>query len=215
MPTSGSHSYDSERSRLRRSLEDQGLADDRADDLAALVLKKRESGSSPAAVSDRAGGPLGERDEAGDPGAVIELRSPAFSDGATMPPRFTKAGDNVAPALAWSHVPMGTVEQALLCEDRDGVGGPAVHWLLTGIGPDILALAEDAELPDVRTWPNSFGRRGYDGPMPPVGDDPHRYFFRLFALGRPLDLAPDTPVDAVRDALEQNHIATGTLMATF
>lgn len=30
------------------------------------------------------------------------------------------------------------------------------------------------------------GRRRYDGPTPPPGHGPHRYFFRLFALGRAL-----------------------------
>jgi len=36
---------------------------------------------------------------------------------------------------------------------------------------------------------NDFGRLGYEGPCTPPGP-PHRSFFRLYALGEPLDLPP-------------------------
>ena len=35
---------------------------------------------------------------------------------------------------------------------------------------------------------NDFGEEGYSGPRPPVGDDPHRYFFRVYATSAPLGL---------------------------
>ncbi|MFL5896418.1 MAG: YbhB/YbcL family Raf kinase inhibitor-like protein, partial [Thermoleophilaceae bacterium] len=37
---------------------------------------------------------------------------------------------------------------------------------------------------------NDFGKTGYGGPSPPEGHGVHHYHFKLYALDRPLDLAP-------------------------
>jgi phosphatidylethanolamine-binding protein (PEBP) family uncharacterized protein len=64
-------------------------------------------------------------------------------------------------------------------------------------------------------WPNDFGDARYDGPQPPIGDEPHRYVFRLYALDRPLALAPGTPSHTVREAVEDRHLDVGTLVGLF
>ena len=165
--------------------------------------------------TDRAAGPHGEGAGGGDPGAVLDLRSPAFNDHSYIPGRFSMDGDNTPPALDWSEPPEGTVELALLCEDPDAPGGTFLHWLLTGIDPSRRSLGEDEQPPEATTWENDYGERGYGGPKPPVGDDAHRYFFRLFALDAPLDLSPGADVDEVRAALDARRVATGTLVGLF
>ena len=217
MPTPGSHAYDRERQRLRRHLEGEGAFDEDAEKQAARTMASR-SRPNVAARSDRARGPLGERPSArggGDPGAVLQLRSPAFSDNAMIPPKLTQAGENLSPALEWSPAPPGTAEIALLCEDRDAPGGVVTHWLVTGIDPGVTSIAEGESPSGAVVWPNSFGNRGYDGPMPPIGDDPHRYFFRLFALEEPTALPPHATIDEVHEVLEDRHVATGTLIGLF
>lgn len=102
-----------------------------------------------------------------------------------------------------------------LCEDRDAPNGVFTHWLVTGIDPWVTSIAEGEGYDHAVVWPNSFGNRGYDGPMPPVGDDPHRYFFRLFALEERTALPPDAPTDLVREVLESRHLATGTVVGLF
>jgi Raf kinase inhibitor-like YbhB/YbcL family protein len=215
MPTPGSHGYDVQRTRLRGRLESEGVNDQHADEAANAILQRQSDAVSPAARSDRAGGPYGERGGGGDPGAVIGLRSPAFSDGAFIPPRFTRDGDDVSPALEWSDVPDGTVELALLFEDPDAPSGLFVHWLVTGIDPSTRAIGEGEVPPGAYVWENGYGERGYGGPEPPVGDDPHRYVFRLYALGSPLGLAPGASIDDVRAGLDDTRIATGTLTGLF
>jgi Raf kinase inhibitor-like YbhB/YbcL family protein len=214
MPTPGSHSYAVQRTRLRGKLDDEGVNDAKADEAANAILQKGNDAVSPAARTDRAAGPYGERGGGGDPGAVVELRSPAFNDHTLIPGRFSLDGDNLSPPLEWSEVPDGTVELALLCEDPDSAGGPFLHWLVTGIDPSVRSIAEGEEVPGT-SWPNDFGRRGYGGPRPPVGDDPHRYFFRVYALGSPLDLQPGVDLDTVRAALEGKRLAAGTLVGLF
>lgn len=214
MPTPGSHSYDVQRARLRGKLEDEGVNDRNADEAANAILQKENDAVSPAARTDRAAGPYGERGGGGDPGAVIDLRSPAFNDHTLIPGRFSLDGDNLSPPLEWSDVPDGTVELALLCEDPDAAGGPFLHWLVTGIDPSRRSIGE-GEQPPGTSWPNDFGTRGYGGPRPPVGDDPHRYFFRLYALDSPVGLAPGADLDAVHAALDERRLATGTLVGLF
>jgi hypothetical protein len=40
---------------------------------------------------------------------------------------------------------------------------------------------------------NSGGQAAYLGPCPPAGTGVHHYRFQLYAIGRPLTLAPTTP----------------------
>lgn len=145
---------------------------------------------------------------------MIELRSLAFNDHTLLPGRLSLDGDNVSPPLEWSDPPAGTAEQALLCEDPDAPGGTFLHWLVTGIDASVRSVAEGQDPPGT-SWPNDYGTTGYGGPRPPVGDDPHRYFFRVYALDAPLDLAPGADLDTVHAALDQRRLATGTLVGLF
>lgn len=149
------------------------------------------------------------------PEKVIDLRSPAFSPNATIPPRYARTADNLSPPLEWSGVPEGTVELALACEDPDAPGRTFIHWLLTGIDPATTSIDEGSQPHGATAWPNDFGGPGYDGPMPPVGDDPHRYFFRLFALRAPVQPPPGADAHAVRAALEESPSATGALIGFY
>lgn len=213
MPTPGSHKFDVEQSRVRSQLEDRGIPDDRAEAEARELLDARED-IAPAEQGDRARGPLGERGGGGDPGEVLELRSPAFSDDTVLPVRFTKVNANVSPPLEWSAPPAGSAELAIVCEEPDAPSGTFTHWLVTGVDPVVTAVAEGAD-PGGVTWPNSFGQRRYDGPLPPVGDDAHRYVFRVFSFDRPLDLSPEDGSARVRAALEDQRTRSGTLTGPF
>ena len=200
---------------MRGKLEAEGVNDERADETANRIMQRDNDRVSPGVRSDRAGGPYGERTLGGDPGKVIALRSPGFNDSTVMPARCSKDGGNTSPALEWDVPPAGTVEVALLCEDLDAPDGPFLHWLLTGIDPATTSVAEGQAPPEATPWPNDYGESGYGGPRPLVGDDAHRYQFRLFALGSPLGLAPGTNLDDVRAALNDKQLATGTLTGLF
>jgi len=59
-----------------------------------------------------------------------------------------------------------------------------------------------------------FGNIGYGGPAPPKGK-PHRYFFKLYALDTPLDLAPGTTKSAQVAAMKGHVLAEGQLMGRY
>ncbi|MBX6357053.1 MAG: YbhB/YbcL family Raf kinase inhibitor-like protein [Micromonosporaceae bacterium] len=146
--------------------------------------------------------------------AGVQLRSSAFNDHDLMPARLSKPGGNVSPPLQWSGIPEGTEELVLLCEDGDSPQ-PFLHWLVTGIDPATTGVDEGQVPRGGQEWPNGFGTTGWAGPQPPMGDNPHRYFFRLYAVSQPLDM-PSTPTaEQVRQAAEHQELASGTLVGTF
>lgn len=145
----------------------------------------------------------------------IELRSVAFGDHDLIPDRFTRPDANVSPPLEWRGVPETARELVLLCEDPDAPGGTFTHWMVTGIDPRSTGVAEGQVPPGGRQRRNSFGDTGWDGPQPPVGDAPHRYVFRLYAMPESLRLPRDADSETVHAAVDRGQLASGTLVGTF
>ncbi|EHK88183.1 YbhB/YbcL family Raf kinase inhibitor-like protein [Saccharomonospora azurea] len=174
--------------------------------------------------ADRATGPAGARGTSRDDPSIdeppralsngLELRSPAFNDNTYIPERYSRQGGNEVPPLQWTHVPDGTEELALVCEDPDAPGEVFVHWVVTAIPPDVGSI-EEAAPSNATLGRNSFGDLGWGGPQPPVGDDPHRYFFRLYAVDRPLGLGEGATAEDVHAAADGHVLATGTLVGLF
>ncbi|AGL37104.1 UPF0098 protein Rv1910c [Mycobacterium avium subsp. paratuberculosis] len=111
-------------------------------------------------------------------GGPLTITSPAFTDGAPIPPRYTCKGEGIAPPLAWS-APTGA---ALVVDDPDAPGGPYVHWVVTGIAPGSGSTSAGQTPPGTTTLPNTAGQAGYQGPCPPAGTGTHHYRFTLYQL---------------------------------
>lgn len=159
--------------------------------------------------------PTSQRSDVRRTPARADLHSAAFTDHATIPDRYSYDGGNVAPPLEWSGIPDDAVELVLLCEDEDAPGRPFTHWLMTGIAPNATSVRADAPPPMAVAGPNDFGEIGWSGPRPPVGDQPHRYFFRLYALDQKPGFTKETTADVVRSAITDHVVASGTLVGLF
>lgn len=146
--------------------------------------------------------------------AGIGLRSTAFSDHTFIPGRHAHDDGNVSPELEWSDVPAGTKELVLLCEDEDSPSG-FVHWLVTGIDPTASGVTEGQPPPQGQEWPNGFGERGWGGPDPPPGDNPHRYLFRVYALPGPVQLPAKPNARDVHGAVDDTALASGTTVGLY
>jgi Raf kinase inhibitor-like YbhB/YbcL family protein len=146
---------------------------------------------------------------------TIELTSPAFDDGGTIPDKHTRLGGNVSPALAWAGVPADAAELVLVVQDPDAPSGTFTHWIVAGIDPDLDGL-DEGEVPEGTVeGSNDFGEDGYDGPQPPLGDPPHRYVFRVVALGDESGLGPSAGSDEVDEAVESFAIDRGQLTGRY
>ncbi|MFF7971024.1 YbhB/YbcL family Raf kinase inhibitor-like protein [Streptomyces sp. NPDC007905] len=145
----------------------------------------------------------------------LTVTSSAYTDGGTIPRRFTCDGENVSPPLALSGVPAHTASLALLLQDPDAPRGTFTHWLVWDIDPHTGRLASGGRPQGARQGRNGFGKTGYGGPCPPRGDRPHRYVLTVYATDRSPGLAPDAgPADFLR-ALYGHTLATGTLTGRY
>jgi Raf kinase inhibitor-like YbhB/YbcL family protein len=149
---------------------------------------------------------------------TIDVMSTAFEEGGAIPVRYTCDGLDVSPPLQWSSVPDATQSLVLIADDPDAPRGTFVHWLIYNLPPDTRRLPED--VPNRETLPsgasqgiNGAGRVGYMGPCPPGGT--HRYFFKVYALDRGLNLGGGATKGDLLDAMEGHVLAEGRLVGTY
>ena len=118
----------------------------------------------------------------------MQLSSSAFTDGGTIPRRFTCDGEDLSPPFQWSEPPSGTRSFVLLCDDPDAPSGTFRHWALYDIPADRAELVQgfdrSCEKEGLKRAINDFNRLGYQGPCPPHRHGPHHYHFRLLALSQ-------------------------------
>ena len=72
-------------------------------------------------------------------------------------------------------------ERSRIVEDPDAPSIAFTHWLLFDIPGSVHGIAEGTTGMGV-SGRNDFQQIGYGGPCPPLKDQAHRYFFRLYAL---------------------------------
>ena len=145
---------------------------------------------------------------------AFQLTSDAFTNGQSIPAKYSCIGRNLSPAMAWTEPPVGTQSFALIVDDPDAPMGTWVHWVLFNIPANTRSLAEgySPESP-VAVGKNSSSHLSYDGPCPPGGT--HRYYFKLYALGNTLSLSPGASKDQLLTAMESHILAQSELMGTF
>ena len=119
-----------------------------------------------------------------------------FGNGENIPSEYTCDGHDLAPELAISDVPEDAKSLVLIVDDPDAPMGTWVHWLLYNI-PASTKIINAQNLPrGVKSGETDFGRTGWGGPCPPSGT--HRYFFKLYALDKDINLNEG----ATKDQLE-------------
>ena len=162
--------------------------------------------------------------------STFQIDSPKFQEKVyprvRIPKEHTCYGANLSPPLTWTEIPDGTQSFALLAEDVDHHTGIWVLWVLYNIPADVMELPEGVPtstdtLPDGSIQgANDDKAIGYHGPCPPrniqsydnrpsgaVGEGPHRYYFRLYALDSQLTLAPGATKDELLTAIEGRVVA--------
>ncbi len=156
----------------------------------------------------------------------MQLSSSAFAQGQTIPKKHSEDGENLSPPLSWTGAPPSTGSYALIVEDPDApTADPWIHWVMFNIPGDTTSLPaglpRNGELTSpipARQGRNSFKNSnvGYRGPAPPHGDGAHHYYFRIFALDRPLDLAPEVSAEQLRAAMKTVQVlSTGELVGVY
>lgn len=150
---------------------------------------------------------------------AFRLETTAFPAGGIVPAQYTCAGENISPALRWDGAPPATRSFALIVTDPDAPGGTWVHWVAFNLPSEVRSLPERVPRGDeIRggglQGMNDFRFNGYGGPCPPPGN-PHRYFFRLYALNVQLALKPGATRGEVEDAMKGHILAEADLVGRY
>jgi Raf kinase inhibitor-like YbhB/YbcL family protein len=145
-------------------------------------------------------------------GAKMKITSSAFQQGGNIPSKFTCDGANTSPPLQISDVPSEAKGLVLIVDDPDAPSGLFTHWTAWNISPQTSTVAEGSTPKGVQGT-NDFGKSGYGGPCPPSGM--HRYYFKIFALDRELDLPAGARRGQLDAAMKGHVIAQGELMGRY
>ena len=142
--------------------------------------------------------------------AEMSIRCPDFKNEEAIPERFTCQGENVNPAFIITGVPAHAKSLAFIVDDPDAPPGVWVHWVVYDISP-FHQFAENS-VPG-KQGVNDFGEKSYRGPCPPRGT--HRYFFKLYALDRVLDLDEGITKDELEQAMQGHIVAQAQLVGLY
>lgn len=147
--------------------------------------------------------------------STLTLTSDAFANNETIPVTYSCNGGGTSPALAWSGAPAGTETFALIVHDPDApLPGGFTHWIVMDLPASASSLPAAVPAGDTIAGGGT-QLTAYRGMCPPVGAPPHHYYFRLYALGSPVDLNPDPTKDSVEAAMQGHILAQTNLVGLF
>ncbi|MCF6201182.1 MAG: YbhB/YbcL family Raf kinase inhibitor-like protein [Hydrogenimonas sp.] len=160
-------------------------------------------------------------------GENFTLKSPDLSGQLTIEQvynGFGCKGKNISPKLIWSGEPKGTKSFAITMYDPDAPTGSGWwHWVVFNIPASVHKLEKGAGDPAKGLLPKGaiqsvtdFGKPGFGGACPPVGDRAHRYIVTVYALDVPkLPLSPDSSAALVGFMLEKHALAKASLISYY
>jgi Raf kinase inhibitor-like YbhB/YbcL family protein len=149
----------------------------------------------------------------------LTVTSTSFRSGGDIAKKFSCDGEDVSPQISWSGAPEGSKAFVLIAEDPDAPAGTWTHWVLYDVPAATTSfdegLSKAEQLPDgLKQGRNDFRKIGYNGPCPPAGK-PHRYFFRLYALDRILNVKPGAARSEIEKAMQGHILAQGEYMGRY
>lgn len=133
---------------------------------------------------------------------------------------FGCTGKNISPELSWKGAPKGTKSFAITAYDPDAPTGSGWwHWVVFNIPKDKTTLEKgfgNKETTNIVQSVTDYGKSGFGGACPPVGDKAHRYIFTVYALDiDKFDLSSNTSPALVGFMLNSHTIAKSSIVAYY
>jgi len=161
------------------------------------------------------------------PAVTMTLGTTAWTDGGAIPAKYSQAGRDLSPPLAWSDVPADTASFVLIVHDVDAaVGSTAddlLHWMVWNMPRTMLSLpegvAQGAQLADGSRQISATGPY-YRGPAAPSSGPPHHYVFEIYALDTTLSVpavgqSPSDTRAAVMAAMAGHVRGRGAMVGSY
>jgi len=148
----------------------------------------------------------------------MRILSLVFDDNGMIPSEYTCDDADISPPLDWDVVPEGTVSFAIICEDPDAPAGTWTHWVIFNLPGGMRGLEGEKTNEKVLDngaiqGVNDFGKIGYGGPCPSGGT--HRYYFKIYALDKKLDLRIGATKKELLEAMQGHVLGEGQLMGRY
>ena len=143
----------------------------------------------------------------------MEIKSRAFKDGEYIPSRYTCDGENINPPLEIYNIPKEAKTLAIVIDDPDAPSKTWVHWLVWNIPVENHSIEEGSPPKEAVYGTNDFGKLEYGGPCPPFGT--HRYFFKVYALSKELQLPKGANKDELMSAVEEYRVDSAQLIGLY
>ncbi len=140
----------------------------------------------------------------------MKLTSPGFENNGYIPIRFSQEGEDINPPLVIENIPQGTKSLALIVDDPDAPAGTWLHWLVYDI--PVISNIEENSIPG-KQGINSARIKNYHGPYPPSGT--HRYFFKIYALDKILNLKEGIRINDLEKAMEGHILDKAELVGLY
>lgn len=153
--------------------------------------------------------------------ASFTVTSTDVTDGQPLKDDQVAAKGNTSPQLSWEGAPDGTRSYVVTCFDPDAPTPSGFwHWVLVDLPADVTSLDTGAaaqHLPGsafhVR---NDGGTGGFMGAAPPEGDQVHRYYFVVHAVGEEsLGVDPDASPAVVSFNLAFKSLGRAIIHGTY
>ena len=137
---------------------------------------------------------------------------------------FGCSGENISPALSWENIPNGTKSFAVTMYDKDAPTGSGWwHWVVFDIPKNVTTLAKNSGDISLNLMPKGviqgktdFGKAGYGGACPPVGDRSHQYLFTIYALDtEKLGVGADASPSLVGYMINSHTIAKASVVTYY
>ncbi|MBI4063059.1 MAG: YbhB/YbcL family Raf kinase inhibitor-like protein [Elusimicrobia bacterium] len=153
------------------------------------------------------------------------LTSSTFKHNDYIPKKHTCDGQDVSPALSWTGIPPNAKSIALVMDDPDAPPGTWLHWTIYDLPGTLTGLQENTAKTETLdngakqglVWgvqDSDMDRAGYWGPCPPPGK-PHRYFFKIYAIDKVLNLPPKSKLSEILKAMKGHVLAQGELIGIY
>jgi Raf kinase inhibitor-like YbhB/YbcL family protein len=162
---------------------------------------------------------------------TLTLTSSSFTNGTSIPQKYTCSGANISPHLQWAASSNArTKSYVLIVDDPDAqrvVGKTFVHWIVV-LPAHVTHVEEGASrkessrIPGIELMNDGHGQH-YTGPCPPKGSGAHTYRFTLFALDQKSNVLKKNPAlpkapftaEQFEHALQSHIVAKGLITGTY
>lgn len=143
----------------------------------------------------------------------MKIKSSAFDPNQKIPAKYTCDGENINPPLIFKDIPAEAKSLVLIVDDPDAPKGIWLHWTCWNINSKTKEVIENSVPRSSVQGLTDFGNIGYGGPCPPSGS--HRYFFKIYALDKVLDLPEGATHWALEKAMEGHIIDKAELVGIY